>query len=105
MTVGEVWHDSRMLMLIQLGIDLCVMFTHGMITMLAYSLCCVKIFANAQLFVATLYRHVVINCADRVARKNVKKKESLLNCLELKLARLLCDFHQKPVGMEMEFDI
>jgi len=52
-----------------------------------------------------LDRRVVINCADRVARKNAKRKESLLSCLELKLARLLYDFHQKPVGMEMEFDI
>ena len=52
-----------------------------------------------------LHRHVIINCADRVAKKNAKKKESLLNCLEPKLARLSCDFHQKPVGMEIGFDI
>jgi len=46
-----------------------------------------------------------LNFADRVARKNAKKKASLLNYLELKLARLLCDFHQKPVGMEIKLDL
>ena len=65
--------------------------------------CSLKLFICAHLW------HFIdlpsLNFADRVARKNAKKKASLLNYLELKLARLLCDFHQKPVGMEIKLDL